>query len=107
MARVRFDERYVSQFVFQPDEVVKNSFEIFINTPEYQAGIEELEAIFEDLKGVFVENAALDDVIANLAELRSAFTVTKSGAIAKPRSTDGEACRVGVVTQKCPSDQEE
>ncbi len=102
-----FDERYVSQFVFQPDEVVKNSFEIFINTPEYQAGIEELEAIFEDLKGVFVENAALDDVIANLAELRSAFTVTKSGAIAKPRSTDGEACRVGVVTQKCPSDQEE
>ena len=78
-----FDERYVSQFVFQPDEVVKNSFEIFINTPEYQAGIEELEAIFEDLKGVFVENAALDDVIANLAELRSAFTVTKSGAIAK------------------------
>ncbi len=55
-----FDERYVSQFVFQPDEVVKNSFEIFINTPEYQAGIEELEAIFEDLKGVFVENAALD-----------------------------------------------
>lgn len=78
-----FDERYVSQFVFQPDEVVKNSFEIFINTPEYQAGIEELEAIFEDLKGVFVENAALDDVIANLAELRSAFTVTKAGAIAK------------------------
>lgn len=78
-----FDERYVSQFVFQPDEVVKNSFEIFINTPEYQAGIEELEAIFEDLKGVFVENAALDDVIVNLAELRGAFTVTKSGAIAK------------------------
>jgi hypothetical protein len=35
-----FDEHYVSQFVFQPDEVLKNSFEIFINTPEYQAGIE-------------------------------------------------------------------
>ena len=33
-----FDEHYVSQFVFQPDEVVKNSFEIFIKTPEYQAG---------------------------------------------------------------------
>jgi hypothetical protein len=39
------DEYYVSQFVFQPDEVVKNSFEIFIKTPEYQAGIEELEAL--------------------------------------------------------------
>ena len=78
-----FDEHYVSQFVFQPDEVVKNSFDIFIRTPEYQAGIEELEAIFEDLKKVFLENAALDAVIASFTELRNAFTITKSGGIAK------------------------
>lgn len=78
-----FDEHYVSQFVFQPDEVVKNSFEIFIKTPEYQTGIEELEAIFEDLKKVFLENEALDDVIASFTELRNAFTITKSGGIAK------------------------
>ncbi|NHC15141.1 AAA family ATPase [Motilibacter deserti] len=78
-----FDEHYVSQFVFQPDEVVKNSFEIFINTPDYQAGIEELEAIFEDLKNIFLENSALDDVIASFTELRNAFTITKSGGIAK------------------------
>jgi energy-coupling factor transporter ATP-binding protein EcfA2 len=78
-----FDEYYVSQFVFQPDEVVKNSFEIFIKTPEYQAGIEELEAIFEDLKKVFLENDALDQVIASFTELRNAFTITKSGGIAK------------------------
>lgn len=78
-----FDEKYVSQFVFQPDEVVKNSFEIFIKTPEYQAGIVELEAIFEGLKRVFVENKALDDVIASFTELRNAFTITKSGEIAK------------------------
>lgn len=78
-----FDETYVSQFVFQPDEVVKNSFEIFINTPEYQAGVKELEDIFDDLKQMFVENEALDEVIAGFVELRNAFTVTKSGGIAK------------------------
>jgi energy-coupling factor transporter ATP-binding protein EcfA2 len=78
-----FDEHYVSQFVFQPDEVVKNSFEIFIKTPKYQEGIEELELIFEDLKKVFLENEALDDVIASFVELRKAFTITKSGEIAK------------------------
>lgn len=78
-----FDEYYVSQFVFQPDEVVKNSFEIFIRTPEYQAGIEELESIFEDVKKVFLENEALNDVIASFTELRDAFTITKSGGIAK------------------------
>ena len=78
-----FDERYVSQFVFQPDEVVKNSFEIFINTPDYQAGVAELEAIFEDLKNVFLQNEALDEVIAGLTELCNAFTLTKTGGIAK------------------------
>jgi energy-coupling factor transporter ATP-binding protein EcfA2 len=78
-----FDENYVSQFVFQPDEVVKNSFEIFINTPEYRAGIGEIESIFEKLKKVFLENKELDDVIRSFTELRDAFTVTKSGVIAK------------------------
>lgn len=78
-----FHESYVSQFVFQPDEVVKNSFEIFINTPEYRAGIAEIESIFEQLKKVFLENQALDDVIASFTELSNAFTVTKTGAIAK------------------------
>lgn len=78
-----FDENYVSQFVFQPDEVVKNSFEIFVKTDEYIAGVQELERIFENLKGIFVENQQLDDVIASLTELRNAFSSTKSGAIAK------------------------
>lgn len=67
-----FDEQYVAQFVFQPDEVVANSFEIFINTPEYQEGIDELESIFENLKGIFLENEALDEVIASFTELRNA-----------------------------------
>lgn len=97
-----FDEHYVSQFVFQPDEVVKNSFEIFINTPEYQAGIEQLEAIFEGLKKVFVENNALDDVIASFTELRNAFTVTKSGAISKT-SKGFKAISVGGKLATIPS----
>jgi energy-coupling factor transporter ATP-binding protein EcfA2 len=78
-----FDEHYVSQFVFQPDEVVKNSFEIFVKTPEYARGIEELESIFENVKNLFLENEALDAAIASFTELRNAFTITKSGGIAK------------------------
>lgn len=78
-----FDEHYISQFVFQPDEVVKNSFEIFIETPEYKEGIEDLEDIFEELKKVFLENDELDAVIASFTELSKAFTVTKAGGIAR------------------------
>jgi energy-coupling factor transporter ATP-binding protein EcfA2 len=78
-----FNETYVSQFVFQADEVVKDSFEIFINTDEYREGLAQIEAIFEKLKRLFLENAALDDIITRLAELRDAFTVTKAGVISK------------------------
>ncbi|MBO1758663.1 MULTISPECIES: AAA family ATPase [Dermacoccus] len=78
-----FDENYVAQFVFQPDEVVKNSFEIFIKTPEYEQGLKELDKIFESLTRIFTENEELDDVIASFTSLRDAFALTKSGAIAK------------------------
>lgn len=78
-----FDEHYVAQFVFQPDEVVKNSFEIFIKTPEYEQGLKELDKIFENLTRIFIENEELDDVIASFTSLRDAFALTKSGAIAK------------------------
>ena len=37
-----FDEAYVNQFAFQQDEVVKNSFEIFIKTPEYDATMDQI-----------------------------------------------------------------
>lgn len=30
-----FDEKYVSQFTFQPDELISNSFDIFIKTEAY------------------------------------------------------------------------
>lgn len=78
-----FDEAYVSQFVFQQDEVLKNSFEIFVRTDQYQRGLDELESIFEGLRLLFTENKALDEVISSLSELRSAFALTKSGEIAK------------------------
>ena len=96
-----FDEDYVSQFVFQADEVVKNSFEIFVKTPEYERGVEELESIFENLKSLFLENEALDAVIASFTELRDAFTVTKSGAIAKT-SRGFKALGVGGKLAKIP-----
>lgn len=97
-----FDENYVSQFAFQENEVVKNSFEIFIKTPEYEEGIQELETIFEDLRQLFQDNEALDDVIAKFTELRNAFTITKSGEIAKT-SKGFKALGVGGKLAAIPS----
>lgn len=78
-----FNDEYVSQFVFQRDEVLKNSFEVFINTEEYKAGNEQIEAMFEVLKATFSEQAEFNEALSSFTELRDAFNVTKGGAMAK------------------------
>ena len=42
-----FDEDYVNQFVFKQDEVVKNSFDIFIKTKEYLTSMQEIEQLLD------------------------------------------------------------
>jgi energy-coupling factor transporter ATP-binding protein EcfA2 len=78
-----FNDNYVSQFVFQRDEVLKNSFEIFINTEEYKAGNEQIETMFEALKTTFSEQAEFNEALNSFTELRDAFNVTRGGAVAK------------------------
>jgi len=78
-----FNDSYVSQFVFQRDEVVKNSFEIFINTDEYKQGLEDISSMFEALKNTLNDEAEFDEALVSFKELRDAFNVTKSGTLAK------------------------
>ncbi|MFQ3247549.1 MAG: ABC-type Mn2+/Zn2+ transport system ATPase subunit [Arenicella sp.] len=78
-----FDEEYVSQFVFQQDEVVKDSFNIFLNTDEYQTALAEIEGLFAGIKSAFESNEELQQAISNLKQVRDAFGVTRTGAISK------------------------
>lgn len=74
-----FDEGYINQFVFKPDEVISNSFEIFIRTPEYDQGMQQIEAALKDIKETFSKNESLDLVIGDLRELSSSFGKSASG----------------------------
>lgn len=78
-----FDETYISQFVFQRDEVLKNSFEIFIQNAVFLAAMQEIEEIFSGIRSAFDGNENLSGAIADLKEVRDAFGVTKSGALSK------------------------
>lgn len=79
-----FDDEYVHQFVFQKDEVVKNSFEIFIRTPEYLAEMAEIDELLSGVKKAFADNADIEQVVSDLKELREAFgKPSKTGAIPK------------------------
>jgi ABC-type Mn2+/Zn2+ transport system ATPase subunit len=79
-----FDEEYVNQFVFQQDEVIKNSFDIFIKTPDYVATMAEIEGLFAGIKKAFADNAEIEQTTKDLKELRDAFGApNKDGSIPK------------------------
>ncbi|WP_258186777.1 hypothetical protein [Vibrio splendidus] len=74
-----FNEEYVRQFTFQSDELISNSFDIFIRTDAYVAVEQEIHAIVQDINNLFEDNEKLEFFISNLERLSSAFTLTKTG----------------------------
>jgi ABC-type Mn2+/Zn2+ transport system ATPase subunit len=47
-----FNEEYVDQFLFKPDELQNNSFEIFIRTDAYKQREQEIEGLVSNIKHV-------------------------------------------------------
>lgn len=74
-----FNEEYVNQFVFKQDEVVKNSFDIFIRNGEYEAKMAEIEALVTDIKQTFDKNEKINEIIKDLGELSDGFGKSQSG----------------------------
>ncbi|MCX2800396.1 AAA family ATPase [Microbulbifer thermotolerans] len=78
-----FNEEYVSQFTFKPDELVNNSFDIFIRTEAYKAIEAEIKQYIENVQQQFTNNPDLEILISNLKELSGAFKITASGGLSK------------------------
>lgn len=74
-----FNESYVSQFVFKQDELIKNSFEIFVKTTDYKQKLDEIEGIVSDIKQTFNNDEKIDQVINDLVELGDCFGKARSG----------------------------
>jgi ABC-type Mn2+/Zn2+ transport system ATPase subunit len=74
-----FNEDYVRQFVFQADEVIANSFNIFVRTPEYEAHLAAIEAHIKGIKDSFNDSGDLNKLIADLQTLSGAFGRSKDG----------------------------
>lgn len=73
-----FNEEYVNQYVFQEDEVLKNSYEIFIKNEEYNNLMVEIEKLIEEVREKFNKNPELDKLIEDLNILIECFGKSKS-----------------------------
>lgn len=73
-----FNEEYLDQFLFKEDELISNSYEIFIKTPEYTQSVNEIDQLLLGIKRVFSENSELDTIISDFETLSSSFKTTSS-----------------------------
>ena len=74
-----FNEEYVNQFVFKQDELLSNSFDIFVRTDSYRKLEKEIEGLVVEVKQLFVNNQELENLISTLKEMGAAFKLTKTG----------------------------
>lgn len=49
-----FNESYVDQYVFQEDELLKNSFEIFVKTENYEQHLAEINRLVSNVRSILI-----------------------------------------------------
>lgn len=74
-----FDEAYVSQYVFLEDELVKNSFDIFIKTENYERQLAEIDGLVSSIRTIFDDNPELDGLISAMNEFIASFGNARTG----------------------------
>ncbi len=74
-----FNDEYINQFAFKPDEILTDSFEVFVRSPDYDRHLAEIEALIASIRATFKESQEIDQVIGELTTLSDSFGKSKSG----------------------------
>ena len=74
-----FDEKYVNSYVFQKEEILKNSFEILVKSEEYDKHMNEINALISAITKAFKEDTEIDKLVSDLQEFEDSFGKAKSG----------------------------
>ena len=59
-----FNEDYINRYIFQSNELIANSFDIFIKTPDYEKHILEIKRLLSGINEAFKSHPELDELIA-------------------------------------------
>lgn len=74
-----FNEDYVNQYIFQPTDLLANSFEVFIKTPDYDSQMEKIQELIIGIQSAFQNNPELDALIEELFAFISGFGKAQNG----------------------------
>ena len=97
-----FDEEYINNFIFQADDLLKGSFDIFIRGENYEKGMQEISTLVETMQKMFAEDKDIDDLINDFNEISGSFgRQTKSGIHAS--SSMAQAFKGGNKVKNIPN----
>ncbi|PEQ84659.1 hypothetical protein CN481_22075 [Bacillus sp. AFS006103] len=72
-----FNENYIDQYVFLQDELLKDSFEVFIHDEKYDEGMQKINEYIKVIGDIFVGNHEIDNLMSDLLELSNCFGNSK------------------------------
>lgn len=72
-----FNENYVEKYVFLSDELLKDSFEIFLRDDKYEDGMKQINELIRAIGDTFKENQDIDELINDLNTLGACFGNSK------------------------------
>lgn len=83
-----FDEAYVDQYMYQADDLLKDSFEILVRTPDYDRHMAEIGQLLSEINESFQGNPELDSLIQAFSSFidgcgRSQTSIAASSSIYK------------------------
>lgn len=77
-----FDETYINEYVFLPDELLKGSFDIFIRNEQYEQRLRDINGLIEIVQKQFIGNDEIEELIKDLTKISESFgNPTQSGGL--------------------------
>lgn len=73
-----FNEEYVNSYAFQRDDLIKNSFEVFIKTPDYDEHMHKISELLKTIHSAFTSDDTLQSLINDLQAFVESFGKTKN-----------------------------
>jgi energy-coupling factor transporter ATP-binding protein EcfA2 len=74
-----FNEEYMNQFIFRPDELLNNSFEVFVRTPDYEERMGQIDTLIEEINVSFKSSEDIGRVVTDFGVFIDSFGKSKSG----------------------------
>ncbi|QVL36755.1 AAA family ATPase [Aminirod propionatiphilus] len=74
-----FDEKFIEKYAYKKDELVANSFEIFVKTLKYEEHMRKISESISSIQNAFRDDPDLDALVNDLTTFIESFGKTQSG----------------------------